>query len=131
MPLTERNCSSQGVAFYTFGAGFQASTKSLLGSMVDKTLLGTVFSTLSLMDTVGALFAGPVDAILMKHSLRMKGIWQGLPFMFASVCCALATVSLAYVNFQRDVSLDNSEEEERGAPLGGHGGGSGNDREVN
>ena len=87
-----------GVALYTLGAGFQASTKSLLGSMVDKTLLGTIFFTLSLMDTVGALFARPIDAILMKHSLRMEGIWQGLPFMFAFVCCALATLSLAYVN---------------------------------
>lgn len=42
--------------------------------MVDRTLLGTVFTTLSLMDTVGALFAGPIGAILMKHSLGIKGL---------------------------------------------------------
>lgn len=98
--------------------------------MVDKTLLGTVFTTLSLMDTVGALFAGPIDAILMKHSLRMEGIWQGLPFMFAFVCCALATVSLAYVKLQRDVGLEDSGYQERRALLNGPGRGRDDDRAV-
>jgi hypothetical protein len=91
--------------------------------MVDKTLLGTVFTTLSLMNTVGALFAGPIDALLMKPSLRMEGIWQGLPFMFAFVCCALATV--AHVNLQRGVSLEDSGDEERRAFLSDHGSGGG------
>ncbi len=38
--------------------------------------------------------------------------------MFAFVCCALATVSLAYANLQREVSLENSGYEERRALLG-------------
>ncbi|KAL2260168.1 hypothetical protein VTK26DRAFT_5927 [Humicola hyalothermophila] len=109
-----------GIALYTCGTGFQASTKALLGSMVDRTLLGTVFTTLSLMDTVGALFAGPIDALLMKHSLRMEGIWQSLPFMFAFLCCALATVSLGYVKLRRgDVSLEDAGDEERRVFLAG------------
>lgn len=102
-----------GVAIYTLGTGFQASTKSLLGAMVDKAALGTVFSTLSLMDTVGALFAGPIDALLMKHSLRMEGVWQGLPFMFAFFCCAASTFALAYVNIQHHDSLEEAGYDEQ------------------
>jgi hypothetical protein len=92
--------------------------------MVDKMLLGTVF-------TVGALFAGPVDALLMKRSLRMEGIWQGPPFMFAFVCCALATVALTYLNLQRGVSLEDSGDEERRAFLSGHGSGREDGRAAN
>lgn len=87
--------------------------------MVDKAALGTVFTTLSLMDTVGALFAGPIDALLMKHSLRMEGVWKGLPFMFAFVCCALATFALAYVNIQHYITLEESEYNEQRPFLGG------------
>lgn len=87
--------------------------------MVDKAALGTVFTTLSLMDTVGALFAGPIDALLMKHSLRMEGVWQGLPFMFAFVCCALSTFALAYVNIQHHVGLEESEYNEHRPFLSG------------
>lgn len=72
-----------GVGFYTLGSGFQVAIKSLLSSMVDKTMLGTTFITLSLMDTVGALFAGPIDALVMKWALRTEGVWKSLPLMFA------------------------------------------------
>ena len=87
--------------------------------MVDKAALGTVFTTLSLMDTVGALFAGPIDALIMKHSLRMEGVWQGLPFMFAFVCCALSTFALAYVEIREEVGQEGPEYNERRPLLSG------------
>jgi hypothetical protein len=73
------------------------------------------------MDTVGALFTGPIDALLMKHSLRMEGVWQDLPFMFAFVFCALSTFALSYVNIQHHVSLEDSEYNEHTPFLSGSG----------
>jgi len=80
--------------------------------MVDKAMVGTVFTTLSLMDTVGALFAGPIDALVMKRALRMEGVWKSLPFMFALVLCAMSTFALAYVNVDGTpiVLVDGDEE---------------------
>ncbi|GAB1312338.1 hypothetical protein MFIFM68171_02548 [Madurella fahalii] len=63
-----------GIGVWTLGTGFQASIKSLLSSMVDKAMVGTVFTTLSLIDTVGALLAGPIDALVMKQALSMEGV---------------------------------------------------------
>jgi MFS family permease len=103
-----------GIGFYTLGTGFQAAIKSLLSSMEDKAMVGTVFTTLSLMDTVGALFAGPIDALVMKHALRMEGIWKSLPFMFALVLCAVSTCALAYVHIDGgriDLAESGSDEE--------------------
>jgi len=118
------------VGIYTLGSGFQAATKSLLGAMVDKSALGTVFTLLSLMDTVGALFAGPIDALIMKRALRMEGVWKGLPFMFALVCCAVSTFALAYVKPKSHVVLEEAEDEERRSFLGAARGEDGDGRRV-
>lgn len=110
---------SPAVGIYTLGSGFQAATKSILGAMVDKSALGTVFTLLSLMDTVGALFAGPIDALIMKRALRMEGLWKGLPFMFALACCTMSTFALAYVKPKSHVVLEQAEDEERRSFLRG------------
>ncbi|KAK4185320.1 major facilitator superfamily domain-containing protein [Podospora australis] len=94
-----------GIGVSTLGTGFQAAIKSLLSSMVDKDMVGTVFTTLSLMDTVGALFAGRIDALVIKQALRMEGVWQSLPFIFALVLCAVSTLVLGYVRVDHVVPL--------------------------
>lgn len=98
--------------------------------MVDKSALGTVFTLLSLMDTVGALFAGPIDALIMKRALRMEGVRKGLPFMFALVCCAVSTFALAYVKPKSHVVLEEAEDEERRSFLGAARGEDGDGRRV-
>lgn len=123
-----------GIGFYTLGTGFQAAIKSLLSSMVDKAMVGTIFTTLSLMDTVGALFAGPIDALVMKHALRMEGVWKSLPFMFALGLCAVSTCALAYVHVDgwRVIPDEPGSEEESSSFLGSEssGDGDGEDRSA-
>jgi hypothetical protein len=110
-----------GIGFYTLGSGFQVAIKSLLSSLVDKAMLGTVFATLSLMDTVGALFAGPIDALVMKWALRMEGVWKSLPFMFALGLCSISACALMSVSVDRGAVLSEPGSDEESALLLGEG----------
>ena len=52
--------------------------------MVDNAMIGTAFTTLSLMDMIGGVLARPSYVLIMKRALRMEGIWRNMPFMFHS-----------------------------------------------
>lgn len=58
-------------------------------------MIGTLFTTLSIMDTLGSLLAGPIVAKTFSWSLRLDGIWKGMPYVMSFIICGLASLALA------------------------------------
>ncbi|KAK1969086.1 putative MFS transporter [Colletotrichum sublineola] len=84
-----------GLAFYTLGNGFSSFARSLLSSLVEKDMVGTLFTTLSMMDTLGSLLAGPIIAKTFSWSMRLDGIWKGMPYVMSLIICGLASLALS------------------------------------
>ncbi|KAK2026626.1 putative MFS transporter [Colletotrichum zoysiae] len=84
-----------GLAFYTLGNGFSSFARSLLSSLVEKDMVGTLFTTLSMMDTLGSLLAGPIVAKTFSWSMRLDGIWKGMPYVMSFIICGLASLALS------------------------------------
>lgn len=68
--------------------------RSMISTMVEPHRLGSIYSTLSIMDTAGALVAGPILAQALKWSINLGHGWSGLPYLFASVLCGAGAVVL-------------------------------------
>lgn len=62
--------------------------------MVDPHRLGSLYSTLSIMDTAGSLLAGPLLAQALKWSISLGNGWSGLPYILSSLLCGAAAIVL-------------------------------------
>lgn len=91
------------LVIYTLGSGFNAFARSLLSSLVESHMIGTLFTTLAMMDTTGSLLAGPMVAGTFSWSLKFTGMARGLPYMFSLVICSLAMLALARVGARSTV----------------------------
>lgn len=102
-----------GIAIYTLGTGFQSFARSLVSSLVDADMIGTVFTALAIMDTLAILLAGPAIAAILKLSMRLEGVGKGLPYLLALALCGLTTIALAQVRVKDSASQDVLEDEEQ------------------
>lgn len=77
-------------------------------------MIGTVFTALAIMDTLAILLAGPVNAAMLKWSMRLDSIGKGMPFWLAFFLCGLTMVALAQVRI-KDATSENgvADEEQR------------------
>lgn len=57
-------------------------------------MIGTLFTTLSMMDTLDSLLAGPLVAKTFGWSMRLDGIWKGLPYIMSFLICIGAVLAL-------------------------------------
>ena len=65
--------------------------------MVDPTMVGTLYTTLSMMDTLGSLLAGPSIAAAFKWGMRLGGVWLGLPYMLSMGLCGPVSILMFVV----------------------------------
>lgn len=79
---------------YTLGGAFGTFMRSMISAMVEPHRLGSIYSTLSIMDTAGSLVAGPILALALKWSISLGHGWSGLPYMFASILCGAGAAVL-------------------------------------
>lgn len=63
----------------TFRDGLISLCRSVMTSLVHVEKLSTVCTLISIVETVGALFAGPVLAGLFSRGIIYGGLGQGLP----------------------------------------------------
>lgn len=80
-----------GLAFYTLGNGISSFA---LSSLVENDMIGTPFTTLSMVDTLGSLLAEPIVAKTFSWSMRLDGIWKGLPYIMSFLICVEAVLAL-------------------------------------
>lgn len=76
-------------------------------------MIGTVFTALAIMDTMAVLLGGPVNATVLKWSMRLEGVGKGLPYLLALVLSSLTTIVLAQVRIQNPMSEDELVDEEQ------------------
>lgn len=104
---------------FTLGTGFQSFARSLVSSLVDADMIGTVFTALAIMDTMAILLAGPVNAAVLKWSMRLEGMGKGMPFWLAFALSGVTTVVLAQVRIRNPTSEDGLVDEEQRLLPGG------------
>ncbi|XWW92147.1 hypothetical protein V2A60_000069 [Cordyceps javanica] len=85
------------IVFYTFGSGFGSFARSLASALVEKDMIGTLLTSVAIMDTTGSLLAGPIVAQTFSWSLNLDGVGRGLPYLCSFLLCGLATVALFQV----------------------------------
>ncbi|PWY81907.1 MFS general substrate transporter [Aspergillus heteromorphus CBS 117.55] len=76
-----------GITINTAGSGFATFARSLLSSLIDPTMMGALYSTLALMDTLGSLLAGPMMAWAFRWGMQLGGVWLGMPYLVSAVLC--------------------------------------------
>ncbi|KAM3470136.1 hypothetical protein MY8738_009862 [Beauveria namnaoensis] len=93
------------LVFYTFGSGFGSFARSLASALVEKDMIGTLLTSVAIMDTTGALLAGPIVAKTFSWSLTLHGVGRGLPYLCSFLLCGLATIMLFQIR-----SVDRPDE---------------------
>ena len=79
-------------------------------------MVGTLFTTLSMMDTLGSLLAGPIVAKTFSWSMRLDGIWKGLPFVMSFLLCGAAVLMLSGAG-SKGLPVEADDDEERSSFL--------------
>ncbi|PSR76129.1 major facilitator superfamily domain-containing protein [Coniella lustricola] len=84
------------LGFLTLGTGFGSFVRSLLSSVVEPDVIGTMYTTLSIMDSLGSIAAGPIVSGLFNISMDLEGVWVGIPFLSSFLLsCVIAVLVLA------------------------------------
>jgi hypothetical protein len=69
----------------SLGSGFSAAMQSLITSMVDKDRIVSLYSAISVIQTIGAMFIHPVLSAALATGIQIGGLSLGLPFFVCSV----------------------------------------------
>lgn len=82
---------------FALGYGYSPAMRSLLTLLAGHRNTGTLFTAISVLETTGALVAGPLMATMFRTGLTWGESWTGLPFITASVmftCTAIIVFSI-------------------------------------
>lgn len=88
-----------GLVVYCLGNGYNLVLRSLLAVLVEPAHRGTLFNAAGILESTGAIIAGPLLAAAYRAGLRLGGLWTGLPFfvavaLFGTALFVLATARL-------------------------------------
>jgi hypothetical protein len=86
-----------GIGIMSLGAGFSPFVRSIASSLVDPRHLGTLYTLMVVMATVGVIISGPIIAVSFDLGLRLGGLWSGLPYLINSGLFLLSVVSLSFI----------------------------------
>lgn len=92
-----------GLLVYNMGTGYNAAMRSVSIHVVggqSSPDIGKLMSTIAIVESVGALIAGPLLNQLFQWGMGLGGVWLGFPFLVAMFVFA----GLAAVTFRIDVS---------------------------
>ena len=80
-----------GLVLASLGAAFDVNARSLVTYLVAPHQVGTLYSASAMVQSLGALVAGPLFAQLFELGLKWGWTWLGLPFVLAGLFYAVAT----------------------------------------
>jgi len=89
-----------GLVVFTLGHGFTMLVRSVITSMVDEQHIARLYSCITIIDTLGAVAAGPalpwLFSVGMKVGREKHGgdTWLGLPYLGTSLVCTLAGIAV-------------------------------------
>lgn len=90
-----------GLGAMALGSGYALLIRSLLASVVDKHQIGTLYTMIGVLETVGVLVAGPLLAASYRTGMDWEGAWVGLPYIMAGCLFASAALTMSLVRLSR------------------------------
>ncbi|KAG8161996.1 hypothetical protein KVR01_007761 [Diaporthe batatas] len=81
-----------GLGLMSLGSGYNLLVRSLLAATVEKSHIGTMYTVIGTLETVGILISGPLLAITFRVGMEGDGGWIGLPYIIAGILLLLAAV---------------------------------------
>ncbi|KAI0116523.1 MFS general substrate transporter [Nemania sp. FL0031] len=93
-----------GIVILTLSAGIGPLCRSLISNIVEPDQTSQIFTIVSIVEGIGSLPAGPFLAWTFSSSMRLGGIWTGLPFFLLGSLGFLALVVLCLVHPKRNMS---------------------------
>ncbi|RMZ03678.1 hypothetical protein D0864_02902 [Hortaea werneckii] len=94
-----------GLLLYTLGTGFNTFARSLVSVLVEPTMIGTLYTMISVMDTLGSLSAGPLVAEAFKWGMHLDGVWHGLPYMLSFAFCGLGALLMHRIHLKENIGI--------------------------
>lgn len=97
-----------GLLVYNMGTGYNAAMRSVSIHVVggqSSPNIGKLMSTIAIVESLGALVAGPLLNQLFQWGMGLGSVWLGLPFLTAMFVFA----GLAFVTFKIDVSVKEAD----------------------
>lgn len=95
-----------GLLIYNLGTGYNAAMRSVSIHVVggqSSPDIGKLMSTIAIVESLGALVAGPLLNQLFQWGMGLGSVWLGLPFLAGTFVFA----GLAVVTFR--INVDNTE----------------------
>lgn len=96
-----------GLAILSLGAGWGSHLRSLATIYVDAAHRTRLYSIMSIVETVGNVYAQPMLAALFTAGMKLGHVWIGLPYLGIALLVALALALLLLVRLP---SEDDDEE---------------------
>ncbi|KAK3073111.1 hypothetical protein LTR53_005592 [Teratosphaeriaceae sp. CCFEE 6253] len=94
------------LAIASLGSGAYLVLRSFIASLVPAHHIARLFSTITLIDTLGSMFGSALLAGLFKRGLVLGGGWIGLPFYFIGLISAAFAAMLFTVRLRPGESGD-------------------------
>lgn len=86
-----------GAVVYCLGNGYNFILRSLLADVVEPAHHGTLFNTAGILESLGAVIAGPLLAVAFRAGIQLGEFWTGLPFFVAAILFSTAMAVLVTV----------------------------------
>lgn len=106
---------TMAIVLYTFGSGFVSFARSLISSLVSPDMVGTLYTAISVADSLGMMIAGPLVAGAYGKGLQLGEQWgpqwRGLPWLTSFAFCAVATIAMAKIQ----IAVDHSDQDDDNA----------------
>jgi MFS transporter, PCFT/HCP family, solute carrier family 46 (folate transporter), member 1 len=101
-----------GLFIGTFGSGLSPLGRALVTHYVDSEHTSRLMSLISMVETIGSFFGGPLLAYWFDIGHQKGEIWTGLPFLYIAFLCAVALVCLLFIREPAKKIRDETESED-------------------
>ncbi|KAJ9610391.1 hypothetical protein H2200_005168 [Cladophialophora chaetospira] len=95
-----------GLLIETLSTGYPSTLRAIATALVSENDRGSVFSVLSIAETLSTMMAYPITAALFNIGIEKGGgAWLGLPYDIIAVVAVVSLVAMCLVRFERPVRL--------------------------
>lgn len=82
---------------FTAGSGFRQSLQSFLTGSVEPEEITLLYTSISILDSLGSLVAAPLLGSLLAAGIHIGGIALGLPFFAAAALYGVSAIGVWHV----------------------------------
>ncbi|PYH92308.1 MFS general substrate transporter [Aspergillus ellipticus CBS 707.79] len=107
-----------GLSLNTFAGGASPLCRSLATSYMDPQDLAKLNTMIGIVESAGALFAGPALAWLFSTGMKWGGEWLGLPYLGLAALLVLGLLALFFVRAPQENKADDGNRETEGFQRG-------------